>query len=214
MVSHHVQRRFSTMPFQTRSSGLKRLKRDYETKDRKDSLNWRLAFFLARVLKETGIMAAGCLFILFTSHMLLLTEESHGLNPDYQSFRVTKLRIGIFMTTHQSDEHMAFLSKCWVSDSHRLELARSSDLFFYSSAPEIPYELLNHTGFRNVIVHRYEERDTSKNLTKGKEKQKGAKMAIVDPYVNHWFDGYDWLVSCCCFRHLVFYRSLDSCFCG
>jgi hypothetical protein len=108
-------------------------------------------------------------------------------------------RVAVFMTTHQSDEQMAFLSKCWISDSHRLQLLRNADLIYYSSGDKIPYEILNQTAFRKVIVYRYtEEQVLSVNSTfhqRNEKKQKGAKRAMVEPYLSHWFDEYDWYVQ-------------------
>jgi hypothetical protein len=67
---------------------------------------------------------------------------------------------------------------------------------FYSSGDVIPYQLLKQTGFRNLTVYRYSEPPFSspdpKYAEKDARKQVGAKKAMLEPYLNKWFDGYDW----------------------
>jgi hypothetical protein len=156
---------------------------NHEEKNRKNFDNLARKF---RHCFRTKDLLAIMILLLCGLRLLLFTFEFRR-TAEFPSLR--RLRIGIFMTTHQSIGHLEFLSKCWISDSHRLELLRASDLIFYSSAAEIPFDILNQTGFRSVIVHRYQE---AINLDDDAIKQEGAKSAMLDPYFNHWFDGYDW----------------------
>jgi hypothetical protein len=134
------------------------------------------------------------------------------------------LKIGIYMTTHQSASHMDFIKNCWPFATKKLTLLQQSDLLYYTSAPwdSIPHDLLKSMGFKNVTIYQYKEqklnitkpRPVYKHVVKKRSKetpvnqqeidnyaamargkrQFGAKLAMVDPYINHWFDDYDWII--------------------
>jgi hypothetical protein len=92
------------------------------------------------------------------------------------------------MTTHQSIEHMKFLSQCWPKASHTLPLLRNADLIYYTSAAshDVPFHIFDTLGFRNVYVYQHIESSY----------QLGAKRAMVDAFYfgKQWFQGYDWII--------------------
>jgi hypothetical protein len=155
-------------------------------------------------------------------------EDDHSVSSTSSendtSNRGKTLRIGIYMTTHQSSSHMEFLRKCWPFASEKLQLLQQADLIYYTSASwdTIPHDLFKSMKFNNVTIYQYEEKEVtmskpepiykkkSKGGNKGEplnkdairryegllrdRKQYGAKLAMLDPYLNHWFDGYDWII--------------------
>lgn len=114
----------------------------------------------------------------------------------------TRLRIAVYMTTHQSEQHLRFLEKCWPYATIHLPLLQHADLIYYyapytpivndpkgarnsnHTALEPPIRVLKQLHFHNITVRRYENRGY----------QVGAKQAMVDPFDHGWFDGYDWIV--------------------
>jgi hypothetical protein len=136
--------------------------------------------------------------------------------------RPKALKIGIYMTTHQSVAHMKFLQKCWPFATQKLKLLQQSDLIYYTSASwdKIPHDLLTQSmKFKNVTIYQYKQEKivwpipiykNGPKATPGEEplnqrdirrhrglvssnKQYGAKQAMLDPFFNHWFDDYDWI---------------------
>jgi hypothetical protein len=114
----------------------------------------------------------------------------------------TKLRIAVYMTTHQSEQHLRYLEKCWPYATMHLPLLQHADLIYYyapytskvydrhrarnsnHTALEPPTRVLKQLHFHNITVRRYQNRGY----------QEGAKQAMVDPFELGWFDGYDWIV--------------------
>jgi hypothetical protein len=113
-------------------------------------------------------------------HMFLTTRIKDPLS--------TQVKIAIYMTTHQDDKHLSFLSRCWVKASHTLRLLSNADLIYYAggATEDIPYPLLSTMGFRSIIVYPHVNSSY----------QQGAKRAMVDPYFHpHWFQSYDWIIK-------------------
>jgi hypothetical protein len=152
--------------------------------------------------------------------------EENDLSASPKSFTHTRnngmaLRIGIYMTTHQSSSHLGFLHKCWPFATEKLQLLQQADLIYYTSASwdTIPHDLFKSMKFNNVTIYQYKEKEIKKSTPKPiyknggdkgeplnkdemrqfksmvrRRKQYGAKLAMLDPYLNHWFDGYDWII--------------------
>jgi hypothetical protein len=98
------------------------------------------------------------------------------------------LRIAVYMTTHQSEQHLEFLKKCWPYATSHLPLLQHADLIYYYAASTVkeepPITILKQFQFHNITVWQYENPGY----------QAGAKQAMVDPFDHGWFDGYDWIV--------------------
>jgi hypothetical protein len=120
--------------------------------------------------------------------------------PTVQNATLASMKIGLYMTTHQSAEHMAFLRRCWPHATQKLRLLQHSHLLYYTSAPtdnDVPHDILSRLVFQNVTVFRYSEaplRPDARHPEKRARKQLGAKRAMVDPILKHWFDDYDWII--------------------
>lgn len=93
------------------------------------------------------------------------------------------MKILIYMTSHLSVQHKQFLS-CWEDAIPRFRILRHADLMLYTS--EIPTEqiLKQLSGFKHVTVKLYDKRP----------KQAGAIQAMIDPWEQGWFEGYDWVI--------------------
>jgi hypothetical protein len=133
------------------------------------------------------IVVFGCVCFLVVHH--------RWYHQQSRSFHVTTLqdelsltmKIAIYMTTHQSEEHLLFLSQCWPKASHTLRLLRNADLIYYTGTEliDIPYHIFATMGFRKVIVYRHVKSSY----------QLGAKRAMVDPFFKpQWFHSYDWII--------------------
>lgn len=91
----------------------------------------------------------------------------------------------VFMTTHYSPTHIAFLNECWLKIIPRLKFFREADFLLYSATQ--PDQSLMESVFAgvNVMVKLY-------NNTAGK--QLGAIQAYEDAVENGWFEGYEWIM--------------------
>jgi hypothetical protein len=113
---------------------------------------------------------------------------------------INSMKIGLYMTTHQSDEHMEFLRRCWPRATQKLPLLQNSDLLYYTSAAtdgDVPHSILSALKFRNITIFRYSEAPVPPGALQRENrarKQLGAKRAMVDPILKHWFDDYDWII--------------------
>ena len=111
-------------------------------------------------------------------------------------------KVLLYMTTHQSKEHMDFLEKCWPAAMNQFKMLQQVDLLYYYPVDQkAPTPLLQSLPFANVTFQTYTpavEGPTSsrngKRLERKRVKQHGAKQALMDAYINHWFDGYDWVM--------------------
>ena len=74
-------------------------------------------------------------------------DDEEGIDPVQWS----KLRVAIYMTTHVSEVHVAFLALCWPEATNKLKLFQDSDLILYTST-EIPNDILRKLPFKNIIV--------------------------------------------------------------
>jgi hypothetical protein len=118
--------------------------------------------------------------------------------PTVPNATLDSMKIGLYMTTHQSAEHMAFLRRCWPHATQKLRLLQHSHLLYYTSAPtdnDVPHDILSRLVFQNVTVFRYSEVPLAPGQRENRaRKQLGAKRAMVDPILKHWFDDYDWII--------------------
>lgn len=106
-------------------------------------------------------------------------------------------RVAIYMTTHLSVEHVAFLTKCWPAATERLPLLAASDLILYTSFNP-PQALLKPLQFQNIIIRRYRQPLNGTLLSNGTfdPRQAGAIQAMTDPFQPgaEWFADYDWII--------------------
>ena len=108
----------------------------------------------------------------------------------------SKLRVAIYMTTHVSEEHVAFLAQCWPEATKKLKLFHESDLILYTSK-KISENILNKLHFRKIVVKTYTQLpipDSAPFYERRSRKQQGAKQAMTDPFRHGWFDNYTWVV--------------------
>jgi hypothetical protein len=124
--------------------------------------------------------------------------STQGWHPATPNATLDSMKIGLYMTTHQSSEHMAFLRQCWPYATQKLRLLQRSHLLYYTSAPtdnDVPHDILSRLVFQNVTIFRYSEVPLAPGHRENRaRKQLGAKRAMVDPILNHWFDDYDWII--------------------
>jgi hypothetical protein len=111
----------------------------------------------------------------------------------------SQLQIAVYMTTHQSRQHMSFLGKCWPQASRTLSILQNATLIYYTSAlhKDVPFHIFRQMKFRQVQVYHYQQLPIPPHATKlqiNAKRQYGAKLAMVDPYVHHWFDEFDWII--------------------
>jgi hypothetical protein len=120
------------------------------------------------------------------------SSRESTVNETFSKPSWTRLRIAVYMTTHQSEQHLQFLEKCWPHATNHLPLLQHADLIYYygrdpnatNTALEPPMRVLKQLQFHNITIRQFE------NLGY----QVGAKQAMVDAFEHGWFDGYDWIV--------------------
>lgn len=128
------------------------------------------------------------------NHIQTTPNSEHILkqasNPEVQ-FGLGTMKILVYMTTHLSEEHKLFLP-CWDGAITRFRILHNADLIMYTS--QIPNEdILSHfRGFKNISVKMYEERTDLNNWRW--QKQAGAVKAMIVPWEQGWFEGYDWVI--------------------
>jgi hypothetical protein len=129
----------------------------------------------------------------------LYQQQATSTGRSNRSTSLSQLRIGVYMTTNQSPSHMQFLVDCWPKASQTLPLLQNATLIYYTSASheDVPLNTLRQMNFRDVLVYHYDEINIPPNSTfkqRDAKKQYGAKRAMVDPFVNRWFDQFDWII--------------------
>lgn len=110
----------------------------------------------------------------------------------------SNLKVAIFMTTHLSQEHVAFLQNCWPAAIDKLPLLRDAHLILFTSG-NVTEKLLKPLHFQTITIKRYKEYvpPFQPRFKKDRQKQSGAIKAMQQPFLNSnrdWFRGYDWVV--------------------
>ena len=148
-----------------------------------------------------------------------------GTTPQLQSSNPADTRpvkIALFMTTHFSDQHIQFLTRCWPEAVKRFQLLQQADLLLYTPRDPPTRLLSNLTGFHNVTIKKYYQPDLqgaseywrrnglmdadwttleTPELQQQKRqfdalKQRYAIQSMIDGFLPHhrWFDEYDWVI--------------------
>jgi len=119
-----------------------------------------------------------------------ITRASVGLesNDDAGSNSVSneplqEPRVALFMTTHMSDLHVAYLERCWPHMLHEYPVLRSVDLLMYTT--RLPSdEILSLLPFHSVIPYFFNNSGT----------QESARQAMIDGHREGWFKPYEWVI--------------------
>lgn len=124
-----------------------------------------------------------------------------------QTTNGNKTKLLIYMTTHLSDEHLAFLP-CWEDALQEIEFLRSAHLLLMTPDTASPEKVelfaqrLSTTpsspGFAQVNVQTFVElsklRAFPAQQAMRMRKQHGAVRAMIEPWQHGWFDDYEWVM--------------------
>ncbi|CAB9509920.1 expressed unknown protein [Seminavis robusta] len=126
-------------------------------------------------------------------HLVLENDESDPATND-------DLKLALYMTTHWSDEHEAFLRSCWPAAVQRFPQLQQADLIVYDTSStrtgvhdKEHYHLLQSLGFHNVRVYHAQDYEhawtnSTANSADGSTvdseqiKQQGAITAMLAPF--------------------------------
>jgi hypothetical protein len=109
-----------------------------------------------------------------------------------------RLKTLIYITTHLSETHLAFLRQCWPAMLRNGRLFPQSDVTMFvtmrggGSAGAVAALAINDTSLLRQVFH------SSNNFTlhalPNPGYQQGAMLAMVEGFERGWFDGYDWVI--------------------
>lgn len=99
-----------------------------------------------------------------------------------------KNRILVYITSHLSEAHYAYLENCWPALLERSPLFKQSDFMMFvteSWGQKTNMTLINFVfGGTSIAVHSAENPGY----------QEGAVLAITQAVEKNWFDAYDWVI--------------------
>lgn len=116
-------------------------------------------------------------------------SHERKIEESSQSSTKSNLTSMIYITTHFSDQHKFYLTKCWPLALQHVPLLANSDIVVYlnpsrTETVPIAMDLLSQTfANQNLTVHTREYALY----------QAGAIQAVTDAAKEGWFENYDWI---------------------
>jgi hypothetical protein len=110
----------------------------------------------------------------------------------------SELRILIYVTTHVSDNHLAFVEQCWPYIAQNTQLIGMSDILIFSTSgnatrSELMASMLRQT--LGVFDHKQQHNVSVIHHMDGNPGyHQGANLPLKEASIHGWFRDYDWIV--------------------
>ena len=102
--------------------------------------------------------------------------------------KMTKKKILLYITTHLSEMHYAYLERCWPALLESSTFFKQCDYMMFITATDDQKPNLSaiHSVFARpgIVIHSRPNPGYNE----------GAILALQEAFQNKWFDGYDWVV--------------------
>ena len=105
---------------------------------------------------------------------------------------VLEQRLLIYITTHMSELHKSFLSKCWPLAIKNSKLLKAADIMFFVSLDNNQTDISMQD--RDLIHSVFPHQKVTFHARPNPGYQAGAILAMSEAMKHKWFDGYDWVV--------------------